>query len=611
MFASLLVGPVCPVRAGAPLLEPLSLADARRGLDHLYHARVDSARIAFERIRARDPHGPAADFLLGGVEWHHVTTGPSGFSAGGDAERSFFARMDRAIELGEKAVRANPRDASARFFTGGAYGYKARYLAIQEKWWEAYRTGRKGLGHLEKAVEIDPDLADAYLGIGIYHYYADVLPSVLKILGAIVGLGGDRERGLAEIRRALDEGELVGVEARFFLAEILTTFEKDQWQALALSRSLREEFPANELFAWIDARVLDELHLTDLSAAEWRALRAAHDTGSLRGFLDYRLARARLYGGDFVGAADQLGRLLRERGLGSPRITMWAAVRYGLCLDFLGRHQEALAQYRFAHDLAASSEARDRAAARLAEGRQDPARISLAELEETAQILKETSGHPEETLLRVERQVTGPSRGLSQAERDRFFDVLADLAEARLRRGDPAGCLAAIARALDSWQEPSKSRRALLEALGARALSRSGRTADAKQALDGAFARAEGDTRARIDRDRQALNRLARRDPAPAPPPGPGTLFRAKDRGEFLLELEADFLPAGRTLPMRLEDGEWRASWPVVDRDSIRYRFVADAHSPRIDPFAPRVALLGDGAWSVAYPKQTNSTPSE
>ena len=39
-------------------------------------------------------------FLLGAIEWHRVTTGPQGMTAGGEPERAFFARMDAAIDLG-------------------------------------------------------------------------------------------------------------------------------------------------------------------------------------------------------------------------------------------------------------------------------------------------------------------------------------------------------------------------------------------------------------------------------------------------------------------------------------------------------------------------------
>ena len=81
------------------------------------------------------------------------------------------------MALGEAAVKANPADASARFFLGGAYGYQARYLALQEKWWDAYQKGKKGVEHLERVVKDRPDFGDTYLGLGIYHYYADVAPT--------------------------------------------------------------------------------------------------------------------------------------------------------------------------------------------------------------------------------------------------------------------------------------------------------------------------------------------------------------------------------------------------------------------------------------------------
>ncbi|HMB69802.1 MAG TPA: hypothetical protein VKU85_10840, partial [bacterium] len=276
--------------ADSPLLPPAAMAVAREGLEHLYHARLHEAADSFERLRTLAPGSPAADFLLGGIQWHVVTTGPQGFTAGGEAERRFFAHMDDAIAAGERQLENDGDDVAAHFFLGGAFGYKARYLAMQEKWWDAYRNGRRGVSHLEEAVELAPDLEDAYLGLGIFHYYADVLPSVLKFLAGFVGMGGDRERGLEEIRRATRGGHLVNVEARFFLAEILTTFEDDHWTAYGIARSLREQYPEHDLFAWMYARTLDALHRGGESAAEWRALREGERDRQTVGFLDYRLA---------------------------------------------------------------------------------------------------------------------------------------------------------------------------------------------------------------------------------------------------------------------------------------------------------------------------------
>jgi tetratricopeptide (TPR) repeat protein len=611
-----------PARADASgLLDPASLADARAGLDHLYHARTAEAAAAFERIRARHPESPAADFLLGGIAWHELTTGPQGFAGGPDEEERFLSRMRAAIERGERAVERDPGDVSARFFLGGSYGYQARFLALRERWWDAYRTGRRGLKHLERVAKDAPGLDDAYLGLGIYHYYADVVPAVLKVLAGIVGLGGDRERGLSEIRRALRGGALVDVEAAFFLAEISTTFEEDHWTALALARALRDRFPENELFTWLHARVLDDLHLADRAALEWRALRAAPRSASVRGFLDYRIARSRLGGGDFQGAARDLAELLAGGRLGSRRITMWARLRLGLALDVLGRHEEAIAQYRLAKELDASDPAAERAAARLDAGRRDPRVVSLAELEEAAGIVRASPLHGEDAIRRLEAQVTGPSRGHTEREARTRFRILGDLAAARLVRGDAEGCRAAIERALEGTIRPPRESRADLLALRARVHARAGRLRAAEEDLREARSLSAGRARDALEAERAhvaRMTRLGREGPAT----GGGDFvvrFDVPDRAELAMQVEGDFLPAGRRLDLRLAHGRWSGEVRVPAPAPVRYRLVADGAAPRPDVAATRVVLQGDVFWCVRapdgaaappQPKQTKPSPS-
>ncbi len=428
--------------------------------------------------------------------------------------------MNRAIAIGEKRLEAAPQDASARFFVGGAYGYEARTLALQEKWWDAYQKGKRGVDHLERVVKERPDLGDAYLGLGIYHYYADVLPSVLKFFSTFVGMNGDKKRGLEEIRRSLREGVLVDEEARFFLAEISTSFEEDHETALGFSRSLRDEFPENELFAWLHARVLDELHSSDLSEKEWAFLETKAQGQGQRGFVAYRLARTRLYSGDFAGAEKQLDGLLRRGALGSRRITMWARIRRGMALDFLQRHDEAVEEYRQANEMEASSSAKERAEERLSAARQDPGTLALIELEEMVRILRDTGTHGEPELLMLEEKLVGPSRSLTKSEKAQYFDIARDLAETRMRRGNPEECLATLERIVAKERDIPKEDRAKIARLRARALARMGQTDDAIRELKSARSKADWDTREAIDRDREILQRRDAAGTAAAPSPG-------------------------------------------------------------------------------------------
>ncbi|HET9888664.1 MAG TPA: tetratricopeptide repeat protein, partial [bacterium] len=404
------IGFAAPAHAASPLPDEESAKLAATGLEHLYHARFSEAKADFERIQKLHPKHPAGKFFLGGLEWHKLTTGPSEMIASESGSAPFFAEMNEAISLGEAAVKANPSDASARFFLGGAYGYEARYLALQEKWWDAYQKGKKGVSHLERVVKDRPDFGDAYLGLGIYHYYADVIPSVLKFFSKFVGMDGDKKRGLQEIHRSLREGTIVEQEARFFLSEIYSSFEEDQWRALDFSSALRDLYPENELFAWMNARVLDELHLTQQATREWEWLRTKAQGPGHRGFVDYRLARTRLYSGDFEGAAKQFEDLLERGTLGSRRMTVWSRIRLGMAYDFLGRYEESLAQHRQALESKASDAAKERAEERIAAGKKDPGALSLLELQEMASILKDTGTHGEKELRMLEDKLTGPSR---------------------------------------------------------------------------------------------------------------------------------------------------------------------------------------------------------
>ncbi len=60
----------------------------------------------------------------------------------------------------------------------------------------AARDGKRIKDALERALALDPGLQDAYFGLGLYHYYADVAPADPKMLRWLLLLpGGDRARG--------------------------------------------------------------------------------------------------------------------------------------------------------------------------------------------------------------------------------------------------------------------------------------------------------------------------------------------------------------------------------------------------------------------------------
>lgn len=155
---------------------------------------------------------------------------------------------EKTIEITEKLIKEDPDNKFLNFYLGGIYGNMGLEYLRQGSYWSAYRNGSKGKGFLEKALKIDPEFADAALGIGIFKYYADVLPSYMKPLLFLARLNGSREEGLAKIKFAVEKSALSRVEANFFYAKILQEYEGDPAEALAMCNNLHEQFPNNMFF---------------------------------------------------------------------------------------------------------------------------------------------------------------------------------------------------------------------------------------------------------------------------------------------------------------------------------------------------------------------------
>jgi hypothetical protein len=145
----------------------------------------------------------------------------------------------------------------------------------------AARDGKRIKEALERSLALDPSLQDAYFGIGLYHYYADVAPAAAKILRFLLALpGGDKEEGMQEMLRARSGGQLLRDEADYQLHLIDLWYEKQPQHALALLRGLHDRHPRNPHFLEQIARVEEEyLHDHAASLRSWRTLLAAAEAG--------------------------------------------------------------------------------------------------------------------------------------------------------------------------------------------------------------------------------------------------------------------------------------------------------------------------------------------
>jgi hypothetical protein len=281
------------------------------------------------------------------------------------------AALERALDLADARLRAAPRDPDGRFFRAAALACRGRLRSYDGEWIAAAWDGKRAMDLVRELAAEQPGNRDLLFGLGLYDYYADVVPKQYGVFRPLAAFfpRGDRRRGLEELGQVEREGHFARVEAAFARLEIEYLWEEDSAAALAHAEALRRRFPGNPVFHLYIARahaVRREWKESREACAEILAAarlgRAGYGAYQAEAAL-YFTGRSDLEERNFHAAAAGLEGLEREaaaRGSSSRWRTLGALTR-GMALDALGNRQAAIAAYRLAQRLPDAAQAHARA----------------------------------------------------------------------------------------------------------------------------------------------------------------------------------------------------------------------------------------------------------
>ena len=354
----------CALSIGTAIAAATAQAPPRRGLTGVpalsaaYNATFDARFEQVPALSARacgtrpgDGGAPVeACHLLDAIAiWWRLQLDPYNRTRDGQ----FAAAADAAIRTATAWTVREPNRAEAWFYLGGAYGARSQWRVLRGERLAAARDGKQIKESLERAVALDPAMADAYFGLGLYHYYADVAPTVFRMLRWLLLLpGGDRDAGLEEMLRARRSGQLVRSEADYQLHVLYLWYEKQPHRAVEFLDELAARHPHNPHFAQAAADILD-FYIDDTAASltRWERLLAAARRGAVAEPQMTEIA-ARL------GVASQFDQLSRSaEALDHLRIVIAAKppaphsalarahLQLGQALDHLGRRADARSSY--------------------------------------------------------------------------------------------------------------------------------------------------------------------------------------------------------------------------------------------------------------------------
>jgi tetratricopeptide (TPR) repeat protein len=323
------------------------------GLSKAYDLILDARFEEAERqlSRACGPAPTAGCQVLGAVSaYWQILIDPDNTSH----DQAVLAKANAAIAAAEAWTAREPKRAEAWFYLGGAYGTRVLLRGLRDELLAAARDGKRIHDSLQTATTLDPTLQDAYFGLGLYHYYAAVAPTMARLLRWLLLLpGGNRAEGLNEMQRTQASGMLLRGEADYQLYQIYLWYEHRPADALRLIQGLRTHYPHNPIFALRLAYVQsDYLRDRNASLQTYRSLLQAAGAGSVAApattEINARLGMAQQLDAlcDTTHEIDQLRGVIDLKPAAPYSSLARAHLQLGDVYDRLGRRRDAIDQYQ-------------------------------------------------------------------------------------------------------------------------------------------------------------------------------------------------------------------------------------------------------------------------
>lgn len=248
--------------------DPLNQA----AFEHFYNLDYDAAIQDFERIAARHPNDPlAVNHLLSAIQVRELYR-MGAMNSGEYSNDNFIGQAHRPADPAQKErikqlvqqakklenaeLARNPNNVDVLYARGVTRGQFALYTALIERaWFSALRNAVGARHDHERVLELAPQYTDAKLVVGAHNYVMGNLPLAVKIAVALVGLSGDKEKGLRYLNDAYRANGETSVDAGVILMVFLRR-ERRYGEALQIAAAISPRFPRNYLLPLEEANLL-------------------------------------------------------------------------------------------------------------------------------------------------------------------------------------------------------------------------------------------------------------------------------------------------------------------------------------------------------------------
>lgn len=248
--------------------DPLNSA----AVEHYYNVDYDAAAQDFERILARHPNDAfALNHLLSAIQVRELYR-MGAMNSGEYSNDNFIGQAHRRADPAQKQrikqlvqqaenledaeLARNPNNVDMLYARGVTRGQFALYTALIERaWFSALRNAVGARRDHERVLELAPQYTDAKLIVGAHNYVMGNLSLAVRMAVALVGLSGDKEKGLRYLSDDYNANGETSVDAGVVLMVFLRR-EHRYDEALQIARVIGPRFPRNYLLPLEEANLL-------------------------------------------------------------------------------------------------------------------------------------------------------------------------------------------------------------------------------------------------------------------------------------------------------------------------------------------------------------------
>jgi len=274
-----------PAHAGGLTLSP----EAAHALDQIYSGDPDAGIATARHIESEQPQSPVGYLLESEAQWWKTYCAACEIKWGMlDAwkrerrpeDEAYLAVADKAIALANDQI-AKSDTAEMHVYAGLGFGLKARLYGLREDRRATAHAGVSARSEFLKALQLDPDMADATAGVGLYNYYVDTLSAVAKMLRFFMGIpGGNKQEGIRQMHVGIERGAFLAVDTRFYLAKNLRTYDQRYQDALPIAEPLATRYPHNPTFLLLAGNLNAEMGRNAKAAEYFHAVLAPPQPGA-------------------------------------------------------------------------------------------------------------------------------------------------------------------------------------------------------------------------------------------------------------------------------------------------------------------------------------------